>query len=263
MVCHGPFATFDSSPFDRVARSSFGKQLVRQTALIELSAFFPAYNEEGNIARTVRSALDILPQYCERFEVIVIDDGSSDRTAQIVQELAEQDSRVRLVRHGRNRGYGAALRTGFAAATHKWVFFTDADGQFDIRDIHRLLAYVDSADLIVGYRLRRQDPFHRRLSAKLWNLLVRGWFGLRVRDVDCAFKLIHRRILDDVRLETDSAFLSTELLCRARTQRARIVEVGVPHYPRTWGKQTGARLTVVVRAFWDLWKLHRELGRTP
>jgi len=226
---------------------------------MEISAFFPAYNEEGNVERTVRSALDVLPRYCERFEVIVIDDGSSDRTTQIVQGLADHDSRLRLVRHGRNRGYGAALQTGFAVAGYNWVFFTDADGQFDLHDIHRLLSYVDLADLIVGYRIRRQDPFHRRLNARLWNLLVRSWFGLRVRDVDCAFKLVRRSVLADIRLQADGAFVSTELLCRAAKQGARIVEVGVPHYPRTWGKQTGARLGVVLRAFLDLWRLHKEL----
>lgn len=224
-----------------------------------LSAFFPAYNEEGNIEQTVRRALEVLPAYAETFEVIVVDDGSTDRTAEVVRRLMEEDPRVRLVQHERNRGYGAALRTGLAAARYEWVFFSDADLQFDLADLARLLPYTDRGDLIVGYRLRRRDPFHRRLIGRTWNLLVRWGFGVRVRDVDCAFKLLRREVVQRLPLRSDGAFISTELLCRAAACGARIVEVGVPHFPRRWGRQGGASPRVILRALQELWRLRREL----
>ncbi len=224
-----------------------------------LSAFFPAYNEEGNISETVRQALEVLSAYADPFEVIVVDDGSTDRTAEVVQDLMAEDPRVRLVRHGRNRGYGAALRTGFAAARYEWVFFSDADLQFDLRDLERLLPHMAHADLIVGYRLRRRDPLHRRLIGRVWNWLVRWGFGVRVRDVDCAFKLLRRELVQRLPLRSDGAFLSTELLCRAAAAGARIVEVGIPHYPRRWGKQGGASPRVILRALGEMWQLRREL----
>ncbi len=226
-----------------------------------LSAFFPAYNEEGNIAKTVRQALEVLSAYADPFEVIVVDDGSTDRTAEVVRAIAALDPRVRLVQHGRNRGYGAALRTGFAAARYDWVFFSDADLQFDLKDLARLLAHLDHADLIVGYRIRRQDPLHRRLISRVWNWLVRWGFGIRVRDVDCAFKLVRRELVQRLPLRSEGAFLSTELLCRAAATGARIVEVGVPHYPRRWGKQGGASFRVILRALVELWRLWGELRR--
>jgi glycosyltransferase involved in cell wall biosynthesis len=166
---------------------------------------------------------------------------------------------VRLVRHERNRGYGAALRTGFAAASHEWVFFSDADAQFDIREIARLLPHTAEADAIVGYRVHRRDPIHRRLFGRMWNMLVRALFGVRARDIDCAFKLIRRSLVADLPLRSEGAFVSTELLCRLSHRGARVVEVGVSHYPRRWGRQSGANPRVVVRAFVELWKLRREL----
>ncbi|MCS7172091.1 MAG: glycosyltransferase family 2 protein [Armatimonadetes bacterium] len=226
-----------------------------------LTAFFPAYNEEGNIERTVRRALEVLPAYADVFEVIVVDDGSTDRTAEVVRRLMEEDPRVRLVQHDRNRGYGAALRTGFAAARYEWVFFSDADLQFDLADLGRLLPFTERGDLVVGYRLRRRDPFHRRLIGRAWNLLVRWAFGVRVRDVDCAFKLLRREVVQRLPLRSDGAFISTELLCRAAAAGARIAEVGVPHYPRRWGRQGGASLRVILRALQELWRLWRDLRR--
>jgi len=228
---------------------------------LRISAFFPAHNEEGNIGKTVRTALEVLSDLAEAFEVIVVDDGSTDRTAEIVREIMEADPRVRLVQHDRNRGYGAALRSGFAAARYDWVFFSDSDLQFDLRDLARLIPYTDRADLIVGYRIRRQDPIHRRLFAWAWNRLVRWGFGVGVRDVDCAFKLLRREVVQRLPLRSDGAFISTELLCRARASGARIVEVGVPHYPRRWGRQSGASVRVILRAFEDLWRLRWELRR--
>jgi glycosyltransferase involved in cell wall biosynthesis len=224
-----------------------------------VSAFVPCHNEEGNVEAVVRGLLTTLGALGVPFEVVVVDDGSTDRTAEVVRRLAQQDRRVRLVQHPRNIGYGAALRTGFASARYPWVFFTDGDGQFDPRDFVRLVPHTASADLVVGYRARRQDPPHRRLFGWLWNLLVRLWFGVRVRDVDCAFKLLRREVVRSLPLRSTGAFVSTELLCRAAGRGARIVEVPVPHHPRRWGRQSGGRPDVVLRAFWELWKLRGEL----
>ncbi len=226
-----------------------------------VSAFLPCCNEEGNVERVVRATVRALEAVGVPFEVIVVDDGSTDGTAEVARRLQGEDGRVRLVQHPRNLGYGAALRTGFSTARYPWVFYTDGDGQFDPRDLARLVPHAASADLVVGYRLRRQDPLHRRLFGWLWNLLVRTWFGVRVRDVDCAFKLLRREAVQDLPLKSTGAFLSTELLCRAARRGARIVEVGVPHYPRRWGRQSGGRPDVVLQAFWELWKLRSELKR--
>lgn len=228
-----------------------------------VSVFLPCHNEERNVERVVKAAVQALEALGVPFEVIVVDDGSTDATAEVARRLSEQDRRVRLVQHPRNLGYGAALRTGFASAHYPWVFFTDGDGQFDPADIVRLVSHAGSADLVVGYRIRRQDPVHRRLFGWMWNLLVRLWFGVRVRDVDCAFKLLRTDVVQGLPLRATGAFLSTELLCRAARRGARIVEVGVPHYPRRWGRQSGGRLDVVMRAFWELWKLRGELRESP
>ncbi|MCS7234577.1 MAG: glycosyltransferase family 2 protein [Armatimonadota bacterium] len=224
-----------------------------------ISAFLPCHNEEGNVERVVAAVVRALEVLQVPFEVIVVDDGSTDGTAEVARRLADSDPRVRLVQHPHNLGYGAALRTGFSASRYPWIFFTDGDGQFDPQDLVRLLPHASSADLVVGYRLRRQDPPHRRLVGWLWNLLVRAWFGVRVRDVDCAFKLLRKEVVESLPLRATGAFLSTELLCRAAQRGARIVEVGVPHYPRRWGRQSGGRLDVVVRAFVELWRLRSEL----
>lgn len=224
-----------------------------------VSVFLPCHNEAGNVEAVVRRVLRTFTDLGVPFEVIVVDDGSTDATPEVATRLAAEDGRVRTVRHPRNLGYGAALRTGFAAARYPWVFFTDGDGQFDPQDFVRLLPHAASADLVVGYRLRRRDPVHRRVFGWLWNRLVRAWFGLRVRDVDCGFKLVRRAVVEDLPLRSTGAFLSTELLCRAARRGARVVEVGVPHYPRRWGRQSGGRPDVVLRAFWELWKLRSEL----
>jgi len=224
-----------------------------------VSAFLPCHNEQGNVEGVVRAAVRALEALQVPFEVIVVDDGSTDRTPHVAEALAAEDPRVRVVRHDRNRGYGAALRTGFFSARYPWVLLVDGDGQFDPGDVVRLLPHAASADLVVGYRLRRRDPPHRRLFAWLWNTLVRMWFGVRVRDVDCGFKLLRTKVVQELPLRATGAFLSTELLCRAARCGARIVEAGVPHYPRPWGRQSGARPDVVLRAFLELWRLRGEL----
>jgi glycosyltransferase involved in cell wall biosynthesis len=232
----------------------------RATARVaELSYFFPAHDEEANVEPLVREALEALPALAERFEVVIVDDGSRDATGAIADRLAaEQPDRVRVVHHPRNLGYGAALRSGFAAARHGLVAFTDGDRQFRIADLGRLLeraSAADQPDVVVGYRLRRADPPVRVLYARLYRFSLGVWYGLWLRDVDCACKAFRREALEDVRLESGGAFLSAELLIKLRAAGRSIVEVGVPHHPRTAGAATGARPSVVLRAVRDFWRL--------
>lgn len=226
-----------------------------------LSVVLPAYNEAANIAASVSSVLQWLDQESLRAEVIVVDDGSGDATALVVNGLSRQDSRVRLVRHPRNLGYGAALRSGFAASRYDHVFFTDADLQFRMADLHRLSPWISHYDIVVGYRDVRADPLGRRLNAWGWNQLINRLFRLGVRDVDCAFKVFHRRVLERVGISSIGAFVNSELLVRAQGAGFRIKEVPVAHYPRVAGRPTGARLDVIGRACWELATIYPDLQR--
>jgi glycosyltransferase involved in cell wall biosynthesis len=228
-----------------------------------LSYFFPAHNEEANLAGLVDEALATLPGLAETFEVIAVDDGSRDATASIAEALAEQHPGVvRLVRHPVNLGYGAALRSGFGAARYDLIAFTDGDRQFQISDIGHLIERLlapDPPDVVVGFRIKRADPLVRTLYARAYRLANRIFFGLRVTDVDCACKLFRREALDGIRVESGGAFFSAELLIKLQAAGRRVAEVGVPHYPRTAGSATGAKPQVVLRAVRDFWLLRLRL----
>jgi glycosyltransferase involved in cell wall biosynthesis len=228
-----------------------------------LSYFFPAHNEEANLAGLVAEALEVLPTLADEFEIIAVDDGSRDRTPAIADELAAaQPGVVRAVHHPVYLGYGAALRSGFAAARFELVAFTDGDRQFRIEDLGRLtarLAAPDSPDVVAGYRIRRADPIIRTIYAKAYRLANRIFFGLTVTDVDCACKLFRRDALDGLRVESGGAFFSAELLIKLRTAGRSVVEVGVPHYPRTAGSPTGAKPQVILRAVRDFWRLRLHM----
>ncbi len=223
-----------------------------------LSFFFPAHNEEANIEGLVEEALESLPVIAETFEIIAVNDGSRDRTRALADQLtATHPGVVRAVHHPTNLGYGAALRSGFGAARYELVAFTDGDRQFRVEDLGRLterLAGADQPDVVVGYRIKRADPLVRTLYARAYRLANRLFFGLTVTDVDCASKLFRREALAGVRVESDGAFFSAELLIRLRADGRSVVEVGVPHYPRTAGSPTGAKLQVVFRAVRDFWR---------
>jgi glycosyltransferase involved in cell wall biosynthesis len=227
-----------------------------------LSYFFPAHNEEANLAGLVEEALATLPGLAETFEIIAVDDGSRDATASVAEGFAAQHPDVvRLVRHPVNLGYGAALRSGFAAARYELIAFTDGDRQFRVGDLGRLTARLaaadaaDAPDVVVGFRIKRADPLVRTIYARLYRLANRLFFGLRVTDVDCACKLFRREALDGLRVESGGAFFSAELLIRLQVAGRRVAEVGVPHYPRTAGSATGAKPQVVLRAVRDFWLL--------
>ena len=227
--------------------------------LPRLSLFYPMYNEEANIEEAVRRALEILPRYAEEFEVILVNDGSQDRTREIAERLVEKDPRVRAVHHATNQGYGAALRSGLAASRYEWIFYTDGDNQFDLDDLRLLLPLLRDADIVSGYRIARRDPWHRRLNAWTFNRAMRILLGLKLRDVDCAFKIYRRSALEGCELRSGGAMIDAEILARARKRGARIIEVGVHHYPRTAGTQTGAKPAVILRAFRELFSLWTEL----
>jgi len=228
-----------------------------------LSYFFPAHNEEANLEGLVLEALETLPRIADTFEIIVVDDGSKDRTREIADRLAaEHPGMVRVIHHERNRGYGGALRSGFEASRFDLLCFTDGDRQFHVADLARLTARMaepDRPDVVAGYRIKRADPFIRIAYARTYKLANRIFFGLRVRDVDCACKLFTRASLDGVRVESGGAFFSAELLIKTRNLGRSIVEVGVPHYPRTAGSPTGARPSVIARAVKDFWALRLRL----
>ena len=228
-----------------------------------LSYFFPAHNEEANLEGLVEEALDALPTLADTFEIIAVDDGSRDGTPGIADALAAaHPDVVRVVHHPVNLGYGAALRSGFGAARYELVAFTDGDRQFRVADIGRLtarLAEADDADVVAGFRIKRADPLIRTLYARAYRLANRIFFGLTVTDVDCACKLFRREALQDVRVESDGAFFSAELLIKLQAAGHRVVEVGVPHYPRTAGSPTGAKPQVILRAVRDFWRLRLHL----
>ena len=229
------------------------------TRVARLSYFFPAHNEEANLAGLVEEALDSLPAIAETFEIIAVNDGSRDRTQAIADELtAKHPGIVRAVHHKTNLGYGAALRTGFGAARYELVAFTDGDRQFRVEDVGRLterLGRTDSPDVVAGYRIRRADPIVRTLYARAYRLANRVFFGLRVTDVDCACKLFRRAKLDGIHVESEGAFFSAELLIKLQAAGRSVAEVGVPHYPRLAGSPTGAKPQVVLRAMRDFWRL--------
>ena len=228
-----------------------------------LTFFFPAFNEEENVEETVRRALDEVGSLVGgSIEVLVVDDGSTDRTRELGEAMAAADPRVRVFSQ-ENRGYGGALRAGFENSTGELISFSDGDLQFDLREMSRLLDRLADdrrpVDVVIGYRRKRRDPPHRIFIAKTYNAIVSALFGLRVRDIDCAMKLFRREVFDGLPLTTDSPFLSAELLIKLKARRERIAQVGVTHYPRGAGTNTGASFRKIVRTFRDIGKLRLAL----
>jgi glycosyltransferase involved in cell wall biosynthesis len=225
-----------------------------------LTIVLPAYNEEANIEAAVQRSTEVASRHCTDHEVIVVDDGSSDATAAIVEKLAAEDPRIRLIKHGVNQGYGGALKSGFLAARMDLVFFTDSDNQFDLDELATFIDLIQSVDVVAGYRIKRRDPFFRRLNARAWNYLVRALFYVPVRDIDCAFKLFRREVFTGLELNSVGAMVNTELMVKLGRSGYRVVEVGVNHFPRTAGKPQGASIKVIIRAFTELRRMHNYLS---
>ncbi len=202
-----------------------------------ISAFFPVLNEERTVAKLTEDLLNILHSKFGNREVIIIDDGSTDGTSQIADELCRQnDGYVRVIHHDKSSGYGNALKAGFAASRFDLVFFTDGDYQFDMNDLNRALSVIEDHDIVAGYRENRKDPRLRILLAKGYNLLVRVLFGLKLKDIDCSFKLFRRKALEKITIESQGYFIDTEIMVKAKKQGLKIKELAVRHLPRTSGK---------------------------
>lgn len=225
-----------------------------------LSLVLPAHNEEANIGVVLDQALLALPRFTDEFEIIVVDDGSRDRTGEIIDILAQRDPRVRPIHHTVNRGYGGALTSGFKAATGDYVMFMDSDRQFDINDLALLTPFAHRFDIVAGFRKERHDPVHRRINALVFNLAVRTLFGIHLYDIDCAFKLFRGELLRSMELTAPGALINTEIQAKARRQGATLEQVGVNHYPRIAGTATGGNWRVIARAMKETlllwWRMH-------
>ncbi len=217
--------------------------------LNQLSVFLPAYNEEKSIKRVVFSVLAKIKSVAKQYEIIIVNDGSSDKTKQIIEKLTKKYSSVRLVNHSKNKGYGAALKTGMEVAKYEWICFMDSDGQFDFNEFNKFLKYTTKADLIIGYRKKRKDSFFRKLLAKCLWLADLILFGVNFKDIDCGFKLFSKTALEKIGpLLTESAITESEFVVRAKKADLKIIQVPVTHYVRDKGVQTGAKLKVVSKA---------------
>ncbi|MBI3975429.1 MAG: glycosyltransferase family 2 protein [Armatimonadetes bacterium] len=230
-----------------------------------ISAVLPAYNEAANLEQTVTGLAPVLDRLSGSWEILVVDDGSADGTAEVAARLAASLGRLRLLRHARNQGYGAALRTGFTAARHEWILLFDADGQFLPAELERFVAAAAAADLVAGYRRQRADPVHRRAYAAVWRLLMRVALGVAVRDINCGFKLMRTALVQALDLRAGGALISAELLAKAARAGARLAEAPVSHVPRAHGQQTGGSPRVLLRAYSELlrlgWQIRRFQGR--
>jgi glycosyltransferase involved in cell wall biosynthesis len=238
------------------------RSVTKPVRLPGVSVFLPCHNEEGNIERVVTALAAELPGIAERYEIVVVDDGSRDRTGEIADRLAASDPHLKVVHHHVNRGYGAAVTSGIRACTEPWIVLCDGDGQFEASDIARLAAKVPQYDVVVGRRTRRADPLMRRVNGKAWTLLMRLLLGIRISDIDCGLKLFRRDLLEGIDLQARGAMISAELMAQMAGREARVCEVDVRHLPRVAGEQSGASFKVIARAFRELFLLYRRLRRT-
>lgn len=228
--------------------------------LKSLSLFFPSYNEAENLPTTVTKARDVLKKLGLDYEILIINDGSKDNTKEVAENLAKTYENVRVINQS-NGGYGMALRSGFSNSKYDTIVYTDADGQFDFSEVNKFIDKLDEADLILGFRIKRNDPFFRLLFAKGWAIALFIFFGLSLKDVDCGFKMVKRSLLDKIPpLEsTRGGMINAELAIKAKKFGFGISQVGVNHYPRLAGKPTGAKLEVIIQSFIDLFKLWWKL----
>ncbi|MBI5864030.1 MAG: glycosyltransferase family 2 protein [Planctomycetes bacterium] len=224
-----------------------------------LTIFFPCYNEEANVERVTRAAVQAGRKLADDLEVIIVNDGSRDRTGEIADRLAAEIPEVRAVHNQPNRGYGGALQRGFREARKNWIFYTDGDGQFDFGEMAGVVPLLEQFDIASCYRIARADSLLRKLNAFAWTTLVNLLFRIRLRDIDCAFKFYPKTFIDAIQMHSTGALMDTEMLAKARNLGLGIGQVGVHHYPRTAGQQTGANLRVILRAFRELFKLRRQI----
>jgi len=226
-----------------------------------LSIFFPCFNEEENIETLIDEALEVLGPIGWDYEIIIVDDGSSDRTGVLADAFASKYPVVKVIHHAQNSGYGAALQSGIRAASKELVFYTDGDRQFDLKELPGILPLIEECDIVSCYRLNRREGLIRRMNAFCWTRLVCLLFKLNLKDIDCAFKLYKCKIFEGMPLISTGALIDTEILARAVRKGYTITQVGVHHFPRSAGQATGAKIKVIIKAFCELFKLRREIVR--
>jgi len=226
-----------------------------------LSVFFPAYNDAPSLPKLIGDTFAALEEHVADYEVIVVNDGSADNTGEVLEELRQRYApRMRVITHAQNRGYGGALRSGFAAATRDWVFYTDGDGQYDVRELPLLLALAaPGTGLVNGYKLERHDPWHRIWIGNVYNFCARLLFRIRIRDIDCDFRLIQRTRLEKLELTSTSGTICVELVRKLETSGCKVAEVGVHHYPRLHGRSQFFRVRSLADTFLQLLRLYVRL----
>ncbi len=225
-----------------------------------LSLILPAFNEAENLSATVEDALSSLANFAPELEILIVDDGSIDATAEVGEHLASRHPLVRIIRHPHNRGYGATLRSGFAAARYDLVFFTDSDGQFRFDQVGEFIKQIDAFDMVIGFRADRQDRWWRKANSRIGNWLARTLLGVRVKDINCAYKMFHRPLLQQLSLTSEGAMINTELLALAAQAGWTFQEVAVAHYPRKFGSATGAKFLVIIRTFAEYFQLRHRIA---
>jgi glycosyltransferase involved in cell wall biosynthesis len=231
---------------------------------ISISAFFPAYNDQYTIESLIRSVASELREFASDFEIIVVNDGSEDQTGQILNRLENEIAELRVIHHSRNRGYGAALITGFTHAKKDFIFYTDGDGQYDVREVRNLLnALRPSIDLVNGYKIRRADPWYRIWIGEAYRRAMRFFFNLAIQDIDCYFRLFRRSILERVSLESHSGVICVEMMRKFQLAGCRVVEIPVSHWPRRHGSSQFFQLRHLVRVFGGLFKVWWKLVLLP
>lgn len=224
-----------------------------------LSIFLPAYNESENISKSVNALIKSIPENII-YELIVVDDGSTDSTPQIVRNLIRNNDKIRLIRHRKNMGYGSAIATGLRASKKEWIFFADSDAQFDYRQIKKFINASNNYDMVIGYREKRADPFVRKLNSSIYNLCVKIIYRFWVKDVNCAFKLVRREVYESIKpIGSKGALVSAEIIIKAKRKKYNILELPVRHLPRKKGVQTGANIKVILRSFKEIIKLRSYL----
>ncbi|MCX6704441.1 MAG: glycosyltransferase family 2 protein [Candidatus Woesebacteria bacterium] len=233
------------------------------TIIDKLSVFLPIYNEEANIKSVTLATIRVLQVQAAEWELIVVNDGSTDRSAEIIEELARSEKRIKVVTHKVNEGYGASIASGLYESKYPWISFMDSDGQFNFAEIEDFIRKQKetNADLVIGFYKKRRVSTFKKITSKLWEFTVFALFGLKVRDIDCGFKLISKSVIDTIpRLESQrGAFISSELLVKSVKAGFKIAQVPVTHYPRTKGAGTGRNLNVIIKSFADLFRLWKKL----
>ena len=224
-----------------------------------ISVVFPAYNEESNIGMLIDKTISILKEHTDTWEIIIVNDGSTDKTAEVIQRYRNKN--LSLINHPHNKGYGAAVKSGIASAKNDVIFFSDSGLQFDMSELSILLYWIKEYDIVIGYRRNRRDSFMRRLNAFGWNILVKLAFDLKVKDINCAFKMFKRHVFDKISVHANGAMINTEILAQAVRYGFKIKEVPVTHYPRLKGQQTGAHIKVIFKAFKELFQFYRKLKK--